>query len=519
LTDTRFGQAKPITVATQLPSNPDSGKGGSNAASTNPDTSAGTDGNTDGENSGNTDSQGGDPGRAIVETLVGPNSEESSQGQNTDSQGQESGSQAQGSNSDTGSQSQNPDSSSNRTPNIVDIGGEQVSVSPVATGRDGSSGEVVVGTQTLQLGQIGTVNGVPVSIATDGANIVIEGSRTVAVNNNPAVTPPTLTVGGSTITGNPSGVFTVAPGVALTPGGPAVTVGGTTLSIASGGSIAVVNGVTQTLASNPAATSVLTFGGQTITATIAGSSTAFVFSPSQTLTAGGMVVVSGTTFSLPVSGSAVVINGQTSIFKSPGTFTTTPPVLTVDGKAITAGVSGPVTSFVIGPGTTLTQGGSIVVSGTTYSLPQSGSVVVINGKASTLTNGDSRITASPALTIKGHTFSAIISNGKTYYDLGSGTTLTPGGVITIDGTRISLASDGSSLVIGSSTSKISRAPKSTRATTTRSTSLSSTRTGDVVASGLGTTKKAGGTRVIAFPMMALHVVLATTWTFWYSFFF
>jgi len=57
-------------------------------------------------------------------------------------------------------------------------------------------------------------------------------------NNN----QPTITMGGSTYTGQPGGAWNIG-GQTLTAGGPAQTIGGTTISVAEGGSV-VINGQT-----------------------------------------------------------------------------------------------------------------------------------------------------------------------------------------------------------------------------------------------------------------------------------
>jgi hypothetical protein len=308
-------------------------------------------------------------------------------------------------------------------PQVVTVGGSVAAIAPAAPGSNG--GAVVIGGQTIQPGQVATINGAAVSVPASGGSVVVAGGQTISVPAAGPVATPTLTLGGSVITANPSGGFVVAPGVTLTPGGPPVTVGGSTLSLGPGGTIAVVNGVTQTVGlSNP----------------------------------------------------------------------TGLPVLTINGQAITASVSGSSTAFVLGPGTTLTPGGSLVISGTTYGLPATGSAMVINGQTSTF--GAASITSAPQITISGHTYSAITSNGKTYYDLGSGTTLTPGGSIVVDGTTISLASDGSTLMFGTSTSKIGGLPKTNNATTTTSSSSTTGHVGDAIASGLGTTKKSAASPVL-----------------------
>ena len=104
----------------------------------------------------------------------------------------------------------------------------------------------------------------------------------------------------------------------------------------------------------------------------------------------------------------------------------------------------------------LTPGGVITVSVTTMSLASDGSAVVINGQTQTLggSGGGSNtaaMTAPAVLTFIGQTF--VPNAGSSY--LISGQTLTPGGVITVSGTTISLASDDSAVVINGQTQTLS----------------------------------------------------------------
>ncbi|KAF2177239.1 hypothetical protein K469DRAFT_697438 [Zopfia rhizophila CBS 207.26] len=367
---------------------------------------------------------------------------------------------------------------------------------------------IVIGSQTLAPGQATTINGVVVSVPNGGGPSVVVGGTTIGVNPAAPTGPAVLTVGGNTITANPQGQFVVGSQT-LTPGGPAIIVDGSTLSLGPSGTIAVVNGVTQTLANAPFITGppALTINGQIIPATVRNGVTQFVVGPGQTLTPGGVIVVGGTTYSMPDdgSGSTIVVNGVTQTLNNAFGL----PVLTLNGQSlIPATVVGGTTMWVVGPGQTLTPGGVIVVSGTTFSMPAtaSGSVVVINGVTSTL--GQGPITAAPALTINGKTYSATVVDGTTQYILGPGTTLKPGEAITIDGTTYSLDPKGTALIINGKTSSIPKTPASNSATTTgsgsmsestsRSSSRSSSRSttsardaGNFIASGIGITSKKG----------------------------
>jgi hypothetical protein len=368
---------------------------------------------------------------------------------------------------------------------------------------------VVIGSETLTAGQTTTINGVEIVFPTDGrGSSLVVGGTTIAVNSAPTG-PLVLTVGDSTVTANTQGQFVVGTQT-LTPEGPAITVDGSTLSLGPSGTIAIVNGITQTLGTAPFETGapVLTINGQTISATVVGGSTQFVLGTDQTLTEGGVLTVDGTTFSMPVdgSGSTIVVNGVTSTLDAPGL-----PILTLKYEMITASVAGGTTAFVIGPGQTLIPGGVIIISGTTYSMPASasGSVIVINGVTSTLVQAP--ITTAAALTIDGKTYSATIRNGTTEYVLGPGTTLKPGEAITVSGTTYLLDNKGTALVINGKTSSMSKVPASNSATTTRSgtksqstsggssssTSVSESLTtserapGNFIASGIGITNTGG----------------------------
>ncbi|CAA9959998.1 hypothetical protein PTMSG1_03406 [Pyrenophora teres f. maculata] len=353
---------------------------------------------------------------------------------------------------------------------------------------------IVIGHETLTPGETKTINGVPVNAPADdsGAVIVVGGST---FSLNPAVTPgpPVITIGGGRVEANPHGEFVFGP-VTLKAGGPPIVVNGHIVSLGSNG-VAIVNGVTQTISNAPAPTPIPAFvaGGQVVSATVVGGSPVFVIAPGQTLGAGSTLVVNSTTYGVPADaqGPVIVINGQTS------TLSAGQPVITDgEGQPIIAKVAGGVPAYVLAPGQTLTPGGVVTVSGTTYALPAdgSGNVVVVNGVTSTMANG-AGITAAPALIINGVTYTNNVRDGTTEYILANGTTLAQGGAVVIDGTTYSLDKAGTALVINGQTSTISNLPKSTSATTTGSSSSSTTTThnaGDLIASGIGETSKQRG---------------------------
>ncbi|KAF2683219.1 hypothetical protein K458DRAFT_305729 [Lentithecium fluviatile CBS 122367] len=164
---------------------------------------------------------------------------------------------------------------------------------------------------------------------------------------------------------------------------------------------------------------VLTIGSSTLTANAA---TQFFIEPGQTLTPGGSATIDGTVVSLGPSASFVVIGGSTRILPTS-------------------------TSYMIGSAI-LTPGGVITVSGSTISLATDGSDIVVNGVTATL-HGQTHatITNPPLLTIGSETYTAADGSGTTFV-IGS-QTLTPGGIITVDGTTINLAPGATELVYGS----------------------------------------------------------------------
>jgi hypothetical protein len=362
---------------------------------------------------------------------------------------------------------------------------------------------IIIGTNTLTWGQTTTWNGVQVIVpSSGGGSTIMVGGSSVAVHQA-ATAPPVLTVGDKTMTANPQGQFVVGTQT-LAPGSPAVTIDGTTLQLGPSGTVAIVNGQTQSLGHAPLPTNApaIMVNGQIFSASVMGGTTVFAMG-SQTLTPGGVLTKDGTTFSMPANGdgSTVVVNGVTSTLAAPGL-----PVLTIgneDSKsAITASVQGGTTAFVLAPGQTLTPGGAITVSGTTYSLPASasGSIVVINGETSTLGSGP--ITAAAALTIEGKTYSATVRDGTTEFVLSQGTTLKPGASVVVSGTTYSLDPKGTALVVDGKTSTIPRTPASNAASTTASPSNSistegsrlttSRDPGEYIASGLGISSSKAG---------------------------
>ena len=284
-----------------------------------------------------------------------------------------------------------------------------------------------------------TKDGTYFSLAPSG-NLI---AGTVSNGGAPAEAPAVLTFAGSTYTANAASQFTVA-GQTLAPGA-VISVSGTPISLASGGAVAVVGTKTQTLKNAPAITpapAVLSFAGSSYTAD---ASSHFIIN-GQTLAQGAAIRVSGTPISLPSGGTIAVIGSSTQSLKSAPAITPAPAVLSFHGSSYTADAS---SDFII-DGQTLTPGAAITVSGTPISLASGGAVAVVGTSTQSLKS----ITPAPAmLSFDGSSYTADASSDFII----AGQTLTPGGVITVSGTRISLPSGGAIAIIGSSTQSLANA--------------------------------------------------------------
>jgi hypothetical protein len=341
-------------------------------------------------------------------------------------------------------------------PQTITIGDSVVTVKPQPTdqGQPGRPSNaptmVIIGTQTVTIGQTTTINGVPVVVPTaGGGSTIIVGDKTIDIT--PGITPapmPVLTVGHNTITANPQGQFVVGTQT-LQRGGPIVVIDGHTLTLGPNGKIAIWNSDTQTLATMVGGQPAVTFGGHQVTAQVVGGTTQFVLGDKTLAPGGSAVTIDGTTFSLPpgFQGTSIVINGATQRL-SPGL-----PVLTLSNSPVTAVAADGTTAFVLAPGQTLTPGGSLVVDGTTYSLPVSGgaSTILINGVTSLLSPSP-----LPVLPVGVDHVTGTITHGTTAFIFGPDVTLTPDGVVTVSGTTISYpaSASGSVVVINGVTSTL-----------------------------------------------------------------
>ncbi len=253
---------------------------------------------------------------------------------------------------------------------------------------------------------------------------------------------PVLTIDGSTYQANQASHFVIA-GQTVAPGG-VITVSGTPIAIDADASLAVIGSSTQSL-SNTVVTPkpLLTFAGTTYTAD---DSSNFVIA-GETLTKGGTVKVEGTLLSLDQAGTAVLIGTSTQLLAFPGIITAAEPILTFDGSIYTVDSS---SEFILN-GQTLSKGGVITVDGTQLSYDEAGTAVAIGTSTQTLSHATITAVAEPLLTFDGSTYIADSSSNFVI----DGQTLVKGGVITVDGTRLSYDQAGTDVAIGTSTQKLS----------------------------------------------------------------
>jgi hypothetical protein len=348
----------------------------------------------------------------------------------------------------------------------------------------GPASVIIIGSQTLQPGAPAIVVGgvTPVSLVSAATAIVVGGTTTIQlpqVTDQPGRSPPVLTIGSLTLTPNAATQFFFAPGETLTPGG-TVTFDGTVVSLAPLASFVVVDGNTQVLPTAvsriaiPSSLPQIVVGGTTIAAlpiqggsgspgintnnnqnnvpnnALSGSNPAPTFViGGQTLAPGGQAItVSGTTISLAAGGSSVVIDGVPSAVINPPAMLA--PTIVIGNNVFTP-VSGSGSTFVIADQTLAPGGQAITVSGTVISLAPLASFVVVNGVTSTFaTAAAAQITTAPTLTLGNSIIQPLQGTGTSYL-IGS-STLTPGGIITVSGTTISLAPGATQIVINGQTS-------------------------------------------------------------------
>ena len=212
---------------------------------------------------------------------------------------------------------------------------------------------------------------------------------------------------------------------------------------------------------------VIPFTVDSFAATI--SSSQLIVGPGTILAPGEVTTVDGTRISLGEDGNAAVVG--TSTINIASLAETAPSVTSPAAAAFEFSALIPITidsltatisnsQLIVGPGTALTAGEAVTIDGTPVSLDNQGAVAVVGtstinlesiiATAAATAAAASAITPAPSIApITIDSLTATISDSQLI--ISPGTTLTPGAIATIDGTRISLDEDGSAAVIGTST--------------------------------------------------------------------
>ena len=362
-------------------------------------------------------------------------------------------------------------------------------------------------TATLNSGVHTTINDGTVSIGTSHA--VVPGSTPAVLLSDPSKT--TLAV-----LNIPSLVEAHAPallldGSTIVAGSAGVVVGGTTLSLPPSGSGVYVNGVSSSLAPAVPGSDVM-IGSITATPTIISN----VVVGGAALQPGSDTTISGTTYSLPSSGSVVYVNGVLTSLDGgdPGGPTPGLPLtndntieVTLDGSMYTlwrTTLSG--TPALVVASQTLLQGSATVVSDHTFSLVPSG--IIVDG---TTPHASAPTGSNVVITLDGsvYTLTPTLVQGTQALVLGA-STLLAGSELTVAGETLSLGPTG--LVLdGTRTIPLASTPATATATSRESAGTASSSSDGSSLGGSPTsteTTLSGGARERAGVFLAVAICLA-----------
>lgn len=327
-----------------------------------------------------------------------------------------------------------PQSSAPAVPVVIG----EVAATPVA------SDKYVIAGQTLNRGGPAVeISGTTYSLPTSASNAIINGqAAAISSIQAPVGSPATVVIGGVTAKPESSGAYYLVADQTLNPGGSAIQVSGVTYSLPTSGANIVINGATSVMgqSDNPTVSAVV-FGSATAVPLVGGG---YVVG-SQVVNPGGSAVeISGTVYSLPASGSSVVINGEATAIQ---VIASNNAVLTLGSQTYTA-VAESAIPLVVASQTLIPGGSDITVSGTVFSLPPDATGnIVVNGQTTSLTTGAS-----------GGVGLSLDSQELSFTPLSSGIivasqTLYPGGsAIVVQGETISIPVGGTAVVIQSGTS-------------------------------------------------------------------
>ena len=275
----------------------------------------------------------------------------------------------------------------------------------------------------------------------------------------PGLDSPLPTVGPFPVSIQPDGGVQIG-GSTVFHGGPAQTFGSNTISLADDGALWVGSKGYSSIAGfipkvhqiagpetdiiGGGARSFARVGGLEISRDAKGG----IFANGRTVVPGrNSIMISGHEVSMNSVGTAIKIDSKwfkisDLRFSSSAQAEDALGLITIGSRTFTANADG---HYLI-DGQTLTQGGTVMLSGTKISLASDGSKVVVGTSTEDL-SGPTTVARYETLTFNGKLYAAdsageFVINGQTIY---------PGQITTIFGTRISLAGDDSFVVIGGST--------------------------------------------------------------------
>ncbi|KAI9714794.1 MAG: hypothetical protein M1820_000083 [Bogoriella megaspora] len=193
--------------------------------------------------------------------------------------------------------------------------------------------------------------------------------------------------------------YSIAPDIVITAGGPATLISGSTISLASSATALVMNGITTPVSAilqGDISLPDLTDNGNVYTPTSISGSPAYSIGAGSVLLPGGpAITLSGSTYSLASSGTALIVNGVTSALSEHLISSADPLIL--NGDTYTPTFVSSTAEYSIAPGQTLIPGASaLTLSGQTISLDPDASRLIINGQTSTL-SAPTKTTLGPGL--------------------------------------------------------------------------------------------------------------------------
>jgi len=304
------------------------------------------------------------------------------------------------------------------------------------------SDQYVVADQTLSRGGSAIeVSGTTYSLPTSANNAFVNGqAATISTIQTSPQSPATVIIGGVTAKPESSGAYYLVADQTLSPGGSALEISGVTYSLPTSGANIVINGATSVITPTDIhKISAVVFGSATAVPLLAGG---YVVG-SQIVSPGGSAIqISGTVYSLPASGSSVVVDGKTTAIEA---ITATNDALITLGSQVYTAVAASVTPLVIASQTLVPGGSDITVSGAVFSLPSDATgSIVINGQTTAFATGSVGLSIGSQQLSSTRLSSGIVIASQTLY---------PGGpAITVKSETLSISSDGTAVVIQSGTS-------------------------------------------------------------------